>query len=247
MLHSALAAAAALVGLAFALSTYERWLARRRRHELAWSVALAMFALAAGALAAGAGTGWSEPVFRVFFFFGAVANVPFLALGTIYLLAGPRRGDMWAAGIAPAVAFAAGVIATTPLTAPIPTDALIPQGSDVFGPLPRILAAVASGGGALVVFGGALWSAVRYRTGRMVAANALIAAGTAILSTSGLLNSVADEMTGFAITLVAGIVVLFAGFLVATTPTAPGPPEIAPVAAVAAASPPRREAVRQRS
>ena len=35
--ETAVAVAAALVALAFALSTFERWLARRRRHELAWS------------------------------------------------------------------------------------------------------------------------------------------------------------------------------------------------------------------
>lgn len=241
MLHRALAATAALVALAFALCTFERWLARRRRHELAWTVALLLFSLAAAALGAGVGVGWHEPVFRLFFFLGAIANVPFLALGTVYLLAGPRVGDRWAAVIALAVAFAAGVVAVAPLTGPVPPDELIPQGSDVFGPLPRILAAVASGGGAAVVFGGAVWSAVRLRRsrgGRMVGANALIAAGTVILSASGVLNSVADEMTGFAVTLVAGISVMFAGFLVATTPSA---------ARVAGASRPLREAVPARS
>ena len=233
MLHRALAATAALVALAFALCTWERWLARRRRHELAWTVALLLFALAAAALGAGVGVGWRAPVFRAFFFLGAIANVPFLALGTVYLLAGPRVGDRWAAVIALAVAFAAGVVAVAPLRAAIPQEELIPQGAEVFGPLPRVLAAVASAGGALVVFGGAAWSAVRIRRGRMVAANALIAAGTVILSASGLLNSVADEMTGFAVTLVAGITVMFAGFLIATTPSAAGG---------AAASRPRREA-----
>ena len=240
MVHRALAAAAALVALAFALSTFERWLLRRRRHDLAWSVALVLFALAAGGLGAGVGVGWSDPVFRWFYFFGAIANVPVLALGTVYLLRGQRRGDRWAAAVALAVAFAGGVVAVAPFAQPIDRAALIPQGSDVFGVLPRVLAAVASAGGALVIFLGAAWSALRFRrvARRMVAANVLIALGTAILSASGLLNSVADEMTGFAITLVAGISVLFAGFLVATTPSAaPG----------AAASPPAHAGAAARS
>lgn len=221
MVHQALAAAATLIALAFAMSTFERWLLRRRRHDLAWSAALVLFALAAAGLGAGVGVGWSAAVFRWFYFFGAIANVPVLALGTVYLLRGQRRGDRWAAAVAVGVAFAGGVIAAAPLTAPVPEEALIPQGSDVFGVLPRVLAAVASAGGALVIFLGAAWSAVRFRRTqrRMVVANVLIATGTAILSASGLLNSVADEMTGFAITLVAGISVLFAGFLVATTPS----------------------------
>ncbi|MBA3655597.1 MAG: hypothetical protein H0W70_15550, partial [Actinobacteria bacterium] len=76
------------------------------------------------------------------------------------------------------------------------------------------LAAVASGGGAVVVFAGALWSALRRR--RLVVANLLIAAGTAVTGASGLLNSVADAMTGFAVTLVVGVALIFVGFLAAT-------------------------------
>src|SRR3954452_15900148 len=82
--QTAAAVGAALVALAFSMATFERWLGRHRRHELAWSVSLLMFALASAALAAGAGTGWNGPLFRSFYFFGAIANVPFLALGTIY-------------------------------------------------------------------------------------------------------------------------------------------------------------------
>src|SRR3954447_2941126 len=220
--QSALAAAAGLVALAFALSTLERWLDRRRRHELAWTVALAMFTLGAGALWLGASNGWNPATFRIFYLFGAILNVPFLALGTVYLLGGPRRGDRWAAGVALAGAFAAGVLAVAPLRAEVPAHRL-PQGSEVFGPLPRILAAVASAGGALVVLGGAVWSAWRLRTGagrtrpgagRLALANGLIALGTLVLGASGLLNSVLGEMEGFAVTLTAGISILFLGFLV---------------------------------
>ena len=234
MTQTALGTAAALLGLAFALSTYERWLMFRRRHDLAWTGALAMFAIASGALAAGAAGGWDDVTFRVFYLFGAITNVPFLALGTVYLLGGQRTGDRWAVAVCLLAAFAAGVLASAELTAPIRVDEL-PRGSEVFGPLPRILAAVASGVSALVVFAGAVWSAVRYRRGRMVAANVLIAAGTAITSASGVLNSVVDEMTGFSITLVAGIAVIFAGFLIAVS----GRPTAAPAAIearVAAAS-----------
>ena len=239
MLHTALAVAAALVGLAFSMATFERWLARRQRHELAWSTALALFTLAAAALAAGEAVGWNQPLFRLYYLLGAIVNVPVLALGTVYLLNGPRR-----AGLVVLVfcTFAAGVLAVAPFTAPLPRHELA-QGSDVFGPLPRILAAVASGVGALVVFGGAAWSAWRFRRGRMMWANVLIALGTLILANSGLLNSVADEVTGFVLTLAAGITVLFTGFLVASAGPAPRPTE----ASAAAPSPPRRPAATARS
>jgi len=216
MVHTALATGAALVALAFALSTFERWLDGRRRHELAWSVALAMFAVASFALAAGAALGWNQLTFRIFYLFGAITNVPVLALGTVYLLGGRRRGDAWAVVIALVVAFSTGVLAVAPFRATLPADELA-QGSEVFGPLPRFLAATASGAGAAVVVAGALWSAARARgRRRLVAANVLIAAGTVLTGTSGLLNSVLDEMDGFAVTLLAGVSVIFAGFLLAT-------------------------------
>ena len=50
----------------------------------------------------------------------------------------------------------------------------------------------------------------------MLWANVLIAAGTLVLSASGLLNSVLGEMEAFAVTLAVGVSVLYAGFLVAT-------------------------------
>ena len=225
---TALAAGATLVALAFAACLYERWLARRRPHELAWTVALLLFAAGSGALWTGAALGWDEPTFRAFYYFGAVANVPVLALGTLYLLLPRRRADLVAAGVALAVAFAGGVLAVAPLTGVVAGDTL-PQGSEVFGVLPRLLAAVASGLGATVVFVGAAWSGVRFVRGRttrrLAAGNALLALGTLVLSASGLLNSVADEMQAFAISLTAGITILFAGFLVTTT--GPSPEQVA--------------------
>jgi hypothetical protein len=209
------------------MATFERWLGGRRPHELAWSVALCLFSLGAGCLLVGAANGWSEWTFRLFFLFGAILNVPFLALGTVYLLGGRRRGDTCAAVIALAGAFAAGVLVVAPLRAPVPVHEL-PRGQEVFDALPRVLAAVASGGGALVVFAGAAWSAWRFRRGPMLVANALIAAGTLVLSAGGLLNSVLDEMDAFAVTLVAGITIIFVGFLVAAGTEPPARPRPRP-------------------
>jgi hypothetical protein len=254
MTTTALAAAATLLAGAFAAATFERWLERRRRHELAWSVALAFFAAGALSLWAGAALGWDGPTFRLFYLFGAIVNVPVLALGTVYLLAGRKVGDVAAAGVGLVSAFAAGVLTVAPFTGPIDPDHL-PQGSDVFGPLPRVLAAVCSSLGALVVFGGAAWSAYRALRGRagphgadarlLALANVVIAAGAATLSASGLLNSVADEMTAFAITLTAGITLLFAGFLLATSPP-PMAPVVSLPSATGAGAPSRRDPVAAR-
>lgn len=237
-LHAALAAAATLVALAFALSTLERWLTRRRRHEAVWTVSLLMFSLASLALWIGAAVGWHAWSFKLFYLFGAILNVPFLALGTVYLLAGTRTGDRWTAAVTVLGAFAAGLVVAAPLTAVLDPDVL-PRGSEVFGAGPRIAAAVSSGVAAMVIIGGAVWSAWRLlrqaprpttgeapglSPGRLALANLVIAAGTLILSAGGVLNSVLDAMDGFAVSLVVGITVIFVGFLLTTTPTPLPPP-----------------------
>jgi len=222
--EAALAATATLVALAFSASTFERWLQRRRPHEAAWSLSLLLFAVASFALWLGVAKGWDAATFRVFFLFGAIVNVPWLAVGTVYLLGGPARGRPAAAVTAALSLYAAGVVTVAPLRGGVPATGL-PKGSELFGALPRVLAAVASGGGATVVIAGAVWSAVRLargapggRSGRLVVGNVLIAVGTLVLGGSGTLAGRLGEVRAFAVTLVIGIAVLFAGFLVATLP-----------------------------
>lgn len=220
-LHLALSAAATLLALAFALCTLERWLDRRKPHEAAWTAALFLFAAASTALWAGAAFGWNGLWFRLFYLFGAIVNVPYLALGTVYLLVDRNVARRVAAGVHAFAAFSAGVVVVAPLTAPIDRTTL-PQGSDVFGATPRVLAAAGSGVAATVIVAGAVWSAVRLArrrsTRRLALANALIAAGTVVLGAGGILNSVLNEMDGFAVSLVAGITVIFAGFLLTNAP-----------------------------
>jgi hypothetical protein len=229
--NAALAAAATLVAVAFGLSTFDRWLRRRRPHELAWSISLAIFALGAGALWWAETVGWTLGTFRVFFLAGAVLNVPWLALGTVYLLAGERVGDRCRSWLLFLSGLATGIVLFAPTRAAV-TGGEMPTGKDVFGVAPRVLAAVFSGVPALVIIGGALWSAwrlVRHRPPalpgvartagsprRLVLGNVLIAVGTLILSASGTLAGRLGKDQAFAVTLLAGIVVLFAGFLVAS-------------------------------
>ena len=79
-------------------------------------------------------------------------------------------------------------------------------------------AAVGSGAAALIIVAGAVWSAWRPRRSgvHLVIGNLLIAVATLILSASGTLAGRLGKDRAFAVTLLTGICVLFAGFLVAT-------------------------------
>jgi hypothetical protein len=218
---------ATAVATLFAEATFKRWRQGRRPHEAAWTVSLALFALASAALATGASTGWDRGVFRAFYLLGAILNVPWLALGTVYLLGGERMGRRVRAVLVFASGLAVGVVLTAPVADDVVGSATIPVGKEVFGVFPRVLAAVGSGLGAVVVFGGAAWSAVRFarakkESGRMAGANALIALGTLILSGGGILQGVLGHDEAFTVSLASGIAVVYAGFLVAArrAPTA---------------------------
>jgi hypothetical protein len=232
-MNAALAAAATLVAVAFTFSTMDRWLRRRRPHDLAWSVSLALFTVGAGALWWTESQGWSLGAFRVFYLAGAVLNVPWLALGTVYLLAGRAVGDRVRWWLVLLSGMSAGVVLFAPTRVGVAGKEL-PTGRDVFGVAPRVLAAAGSGIAAIVIIAGALWSVFRLARrrepamqgvrriasspGQLVAGNLLIAAGTTVLSASGTLAGRLGKDTAFAITLLIGIVILFAGFLVASTP-----------------------------
>jgi hypothetical protein len=234
-LDRALAAAATVVALAFALATWDRWLRKRRGHELVWTVSLILFALGAGALWWAAARGWSADSFRVFYLAGAILNVPWLAAGTVYLLAGPRWGDRVRAWLIGVSGLATGVMLVAPMHGRIAGGEL-PEGKQVFGVWPRVLAGVGSGVAATVIIVGALWSAWRVwrhrvpalggasRTvglpRRLALGNVVIAAGTLVLSASGTFAGRLGKDRAFSITLLVGIGVLFAGFLIASTATA---------------------------
>lgn len=74
---------ATLVSGVFAVTLLARWSSRRNRALLWWGLSLAMFAVASLMLVVGAIGSWTTASFRVFYLFGAVLNVPWLALGSV--------------------------------------------------------------------------------------------------------------------------------------------------------------------
>jgi len=79
------AVVSSVVSGAFAVTLLTRWVRRGRRDLplLLWGVALALFCTASLGLTSGVIGGWTMAEFRVFYLFGGVLNVPWLALGSI--------------------------------------------------------------------------------------------------------------------------------------------------------------------
>jgi len=206
------AALSALVSAVFALVMGSRYLRRRRPHQLAWTIGLALFAAAAVAGALARMGGATDTEYRVFYLFGAILNVAWLALGTLFLLA-PRiaRWAVW--GVLALTVVAAVAV----FTSPVDLSAAVDTGRG-FGesPLPRILAGIGSGVGSVILVGGALWSAwvflSRRHEGRRALGNVIIAVGVLVAAAGGTAAFTGAtgvvEWTNFV-----GVTLIFIGFL----------------------------------
>jgi hypothetical protein len=211
---------AGALSLIFSALVAYQWSRRRGPHQAAWAAALLMFALASFAAGMGMVAGWAPIWFRIYYLFGAIINVPFLALGTVYLL-GPRPvGHVLALLLIAAAIFAAGAVFSTEVNSAALVVSGIPSAADVLGPdvLPRDLSRYYSFGGFFVVVAGALWSAWRLARGRdeqlrsLAVGNLLIAGGTIVVAAaSGLARF--GQGAVFAVGLLVGVSIMFAGFL----------------------------------
>ncbi len=172
--------AAALVSAALARS-----LLRRRR--LAWSAALAVYALAAAAMCWGAADGWDGRTFRIYYLAGGLLTAPLFGVGSL-LLAGRR----WATPLGLVYAgFACGLALAMPIHGRY--GAGIPAAQGHLGTLPRAVAIVANSLGTLAVVGVAL-ATVRARPLR----NAFILAGVGVAAAgSGLAGLGVGGVGGF--------------------------------------------------
>lgn len=221
--------AAAIVSGSFSLLLARQFTARRRPNLLAWSVALGMFSLASAAAAFGGLFGWSPITFRTYYLFGAVLNVPALALGTLYLLAPRRVADGAALVLVAATTAAALIVFNAELVVAGLDNGGIPRGSEVLSEDVRLLSRYFSITGFLIVVGGALWSAARLARGgqpnlkRLAMANLLIALGTTVVAVASevarISSSAFDDLL-FAVGLFVGVTVMFVGFLKTRPPLA---------------------------
>lgn len=224
---------AALIALSFAGLLMRQWLARRRTYQAIWAVALLMYAVACFEVFLGGLGGWTSGEFRVYWLLGAVLNVPFLALGELELLV-KHRGVRTAMYVI--TMFVTAYAIARVRTAGIHSAALaedLPSGKDVFGDgtaahrLPQLISIPAYA----VLVGGAVWSAMRMR-GRIelrdrFMGTLLIALGATVIAGFGSAFAALGYLAAFTISLLAGIAIMFWGFLRASRRTPAASPSTA--------------------
>ena len=91
-----LPALTSLLAFLFAVMLLDQWLERRQGFQAVWCFGMLCYGLGAGAEAIAAASGWSEPIYRVWYLTGAVWTAGWLGLGTAFLLARTRFGYTYA-------------------------------------------------------------------------------------------------------------------------------------------------------
>jgi hypothetical protein len=225
---------AAVVALVFSVLLLRQYAQRRRPYQLAWAIALLMYAAASLALFLGVLSGWTSTEYRIYWLFGAVLNVPFLALGEVALLV--RNRTVVTAAVL-LIVFLTAFATTRIRTATVDPSALnqdLPLGDDVWR-LDQFVLALAryyAFPAYFLLIGGTLWSAWKMRRAPQLrdrfVGTLLIAVGATVVA-AGSAFALKGQLIGFSATLAAGVTLMFLGFLRASrTPrTAPSGPLVA--------------------
>jgi len=215
---------ATVISAVFAATLWRQYRRKPRAYLLAWSIALAIYAVAALTEVIGAAGGWNPLLYRIYYYLGGITVVGVLALGTIYLLA-PRFGRVALgilvvlAGIGLAGIVGASLQAGLLDTHQVPSADTIRLEHGSFNVIAILMAAVLNSVGSVILIGGALWSAYgAWRRGgaqsRLVA-NIMIAAGAFIVAGASTLFRVFHVYELFYVGQAIGVLVMFGGFMAA--------------------------------
>jgi hypothetical protein len=215
--------ATAVLGFVYAGLVFRQWLARRKPHQLAWTVGLMMYAIAAAMEFYSELTkSWDPTVYR-FYIVLAASMVGFLGLGTLYLMAKKRVwGHLYLTFDLIAIAvFLYGVFTKQLLTDQLVAG--ITVGGKALGAatsFPRIMSLFFNIPGTIFLLGGALLSVYRFSRKTEYAyrmwANVIIAAGTLIIAGAGSMARAGNTVGLYPAEMVASALLLW-GFLKAGT------------------------------
>jgi hypothetical protein len=227
-----------LISLGFAAQVLNQYRTRSKPYQLAWGLALLFYAIAASAEVLGSISGWNDFDFRIYYLFGGILLVPWLALGSALLLLQGARARWARVGYIGFVVLVTVVglvaIATAGLHDSFINGTRIPDNCAMYCPrehgyafgnvLAVVAAAVGNVVGTVVLAGGAGYSAYRtWRAGlhrNLTIGNILILAGALVVAAIASLTRIGYYELFYA-GQAAGVAIIFAGFLVIASVTRP--------------------------
>ncbi len=218
-----------IISFVFAAFVFRRYLLRKGPHLLLWGIGMVFYGLGAFCEAYYSLLGWNPLIYRLWYLFGAVLVAAWLGQGTVYLLAVRR----WANGLMLLLGIGSlyGLIRVfgaqldpNLMTSSVHTGSEL-SGSAIVTPGVRVLTPFFNLYGTVTLVGGAAWSAWIFWRKRILLhrtiGNILIAVG-AIAPAFGGTFSRFGVPSALYIGELLGTLLLFAGFIRATTPMREG-------------------------
>jgi hypothetical protein len=222
-----------VISFIFAFFVFKRYLARRRPHLLLWGIGMTFYGIGGFCEGYYGAFGWSSLVFRLWYLCGAVLVAAWLGQGTVYLLA--RRS--WANALMVLLGLGSlyGLIRVfgaqldpSLMTSSVHTGSEL-SGHAIITPGVRILTPFFNLYGTVALVGGAAWSAWIFYRKRILLhrtiGNILIAVGATLPAFGGAFSRFGVPSALYIGELL-GAVLIFLGFLRATTPIEETGPQV---------------------
>ncbi len=215
----------ATVSFVFAALVFRRYAIKRGPHLLLWGIGMLMYGLGGFCEGYYGAFGWNPVIFRLWYLFGAMLVAAWLGQGTVYLLARRRVADILMIILGLASLYGAYRVFAAQLDPAAMTTSLH-TGSELSGD------AIVSGGvrlltpffnvyGTVTLVGGAIYSAYIFWRKRVLyhrfIGNILIAVGALLPAFGGGFSRLGIG-GALSITELLGAILMFIGFLRATTP-----------------------------
>jgi hypothetical protein len=216
---------AGMVSFVFAVLILRRYLVRKGTHLLIWGIGMIFYGMGGFCEAYYGAFGWNPLIFRLWYLFGAVLVAAWLGQGTVYLLA--RR--KWANGLMVLLVLGSlyGLVRIFSaelepglMTASVHTGSEL-SGHAIVTPGVRTLTPFFNLYGTVTLIGGAAWSAWIFWRKRILLhrtiGNILIAVGAMLPAFGGTFSRLGLPGALYVSELL-GAMLMFAGFIRATTP-----------------------------
>ena len=227
-----------IVSFVFAVIIFKRYADRRGTHLLIWGIGMVFYGIGGFCEAYFGALGWNPLIFRMWYLFGAILVAAWLGQGTVYLLAKRNWANALTAVLILGSVYAAFRVFTAELDPTLMTSS-IHTGSELSGhaiitPGIRTLTPIFNLYGTVALVGGAVYSAYIFWRKRILLHRTL---GNLMIAVGALAPAFGGAFSRFGISGALyygeffGAILLFAGFIRATTPMKNTEPQPAPTPA----------------
>ena len=209
-----------ILSFVFAFLVLRRYVRRRGAHLLLWGIGLIFYGIGGFSEFYYGAFGWHPLIFRLWYLFGAVLVAAWLGQGTVYLLARRKVAHTLMVILGLGSLYAVYKVFTAQLDPSLMIEGEL-SGHAIVTPGVRVLTPFFNLYGLVTLVGGAVYSSFLFWRKRVLLhraiGNVLIAAGALMPAFGGFFSRLGIPYALYVGEFL-GVVLLFAGFLRATTP-----------------------------